>query len=141
MSGLIAKSAITLAAALSTAAASAQSIQFWIGSPPPHEHRQRYGHNPVPRYQPQLSVKNQCQRELFNQARLQVYLPLTEVGFIERRGYGCKISFNNNGVARVSGSYDLYKNPYALEHAKDRAFKQEDTKRQQRYRQTWPRGW
>ena len=147
MAGLLKKAAITLATALTTAAASAHSFTLW-GQPAHHdrphhgyEHNgPRYDNHPrhpqhPPRYAPQENAKDKCERAIFNRARLDIYHPRTQIGFIEGRSFACRIRLD---TGKLTNSYNLstQSGQNAFEKAKDSAYDREYP-RQYRPRHHW----
>lgn len=133
MAGILKKAAVTLAAALTTAAASAQGISIWVG--PSHHDRPHhgYGHNGPrydshpqhpPRYAPPETARDKCERAIFNRASLDVYHPRTQVGFIEGRSFACRINLK---TGRLTNAYNLgtRSGENAFENAKATAYDRE----------------
>lgn len=148
MASLPQKTAFLLAAALASAAAPAQT---WTDPshygnprhgphydpryvPPPHHHRQHQPHAyppqayPQPFYPQQGKQWNKCYRALFNHAELDIELPRTGIGFIERQNYACQFDLRTN---QVISSYNL-RSPFgaeAYDRDVDRAYIREDSPR------------
>ena len=136
MAGILKKAAVTLATALTTAAASAQGVSIWI-SPTHHDRPHHgYGHNGPrydnyprhpqhpPRFERRETPQEQCTRAMFNRARLDVYHPRTQIGFIEGRCFACRIRLD---TGKLTNSYNL-RTPSghnAFENAKARAYDRE----------------
>ncbi len=140
MSGILKKAAVTLATALTTAAASAQGVSIWL-SPSYHDrpqHGPRYDHYPRHPQHPPRHVETptqKCNRAIFNQARLDAHFPRTGVGFIEGRTYACRINLN---TGRLSSAYNLETQSgfNAYQNAKISAYNREYP-RQHRPRHNW----
>ncbi len=136
MAGILKKAAVTLATALTTAAASAQGFSIWV-SPAHHDRPHHgYGHNGPrydnyprhpqhpPRFEPQESAKDKCHRAIFNRERLDIHHRHTQIGFIEKRSFACRIDL---ATGRLTNSYNLNTSSgeNAFENAKDRAHDRE----------------
>lgn len=137
---IIKKTAVTLATALAAATASAQGFSLWIDSP--HHNRPQHGqshggahHDSYPRhpqyppyYRPVETAVDKCTRALFNRARLDIYHPYTQVGFIERNSFACRI---NTRTGRLTQAYNLDTDTgyNAYQTAQDRAYEREDEAR------------
>lgn len=147
MAGLLKKAAITLATALTTAAASAHGFTLW-GQPAHHDRpHHNYGHNGPrydnhprhpqhpPRYAPPENARDKCERAIFNRARLDIYHPRTQIGFIEGRSFACRIRLD---TGKLTNSYNLstQSGQNAFERAKDNAYDREYP-RQYRPRHHW----
>lgn len=145
MAGILKKAAITLATALTTAAASAQGFSIWVG--PSHHDRPHHDrsyndrsyndrHYSGPRYDnprhpqhprhyaPLETATDKCNRAIFNQARLNVHHPRTQVGFIEGHRFACRINLK---TGRLTNAYNLdsRSGENAFENAKDTAYDRE----------------
>lgn len=146
MASLPQKTAFLLAAALASAAAPAQT---WTGPshygnphhgphygprydpryvPPRHLHQHQPHAYPQPFYPQQGPQWNKCYRALFNHAPLDIELPRTGIGFIERQNYACQFDLRTN---QVISSYNL-RSPFgaeAYDRDVDRAYIREDSPR------------
>lgn len=140
MAGILRKAAVTLATALTTAAASAQGFSIWVApayhdrphhdrsyNGPRHDHYPRHPHHP-PRYAPPETATQKCHRAIFNQARLDEHFPRTRVGYIEGRTFACRINLD---TGRLTRAYNLEKqsDQNAYENAKDRDYEREYPRR------------
>lgn len=147
MAGILKKAAITLATALTTAAASAQGFSIWVGPSHhdrPHHDRSyngpRYDNHPRhpqrPRhYAPLETAMDKCNRAIFNQARLDINHRRTQVGFIEGRSFACRIDLK---TGRLTNAYNLdtRQGENAFENAKAAAYNREYP-RHYRHRPHW----